>query len=140
MPILQNTADSSFLPREQIKEESITTVLQEVAAVALRITDQVCCLESLRTSHCCAIKSVRNLLGEYTQVRGKGGDDMHLKIVWTDSSSWSLPSAEAKVSDLGSTDVQSRIEILFSPHTVCKLWMFLQSQMNPGLPVYMPSP
>lgn len=77
-------------------------VLQEVTA--LRITDQVCSLEPVGTS-----------VGEHsfqwtqTQVcsrvrgrRGEGGEGVgHLKIVWTDSSSWPLPSAEAKISDSG---------------------------------------
>lgn len=59
---------------------------------------------------------------------------MRLKITWTDSSSWPLPSAEAKLRDRG-------VPQMFGPGVepsaqgLCALCVFLESQMNPGLPL-----
>lgn len=96
MPILQNTADPSFIPPNGKKKNILMTVLQEVTTVALRIKDQVCCLEPVRTSYCTSM--FEDCFTDITVSVGEGRG-MRLKIIWIDSSSWPLPSAEAKLSD-----------------------------------------
>lgn len=124
------TKHSRPLPHSTKKKNILMTVLQEVTTVALRIKDQVCCPEpvSYKLLHI----NVRRLLYRHYCVCGGGEGhvpqdnlDRFLLLASSFSRGQTLRLGFHRCSVQG--------------HTVCTLCMFLESQMNSGLPFYMTS-